>query len=176
VDSNQIDFENLRAIPWVFSWVQTRYNLPGWFGVGSALAEEMNTAEKGDSLKELYDHSNIFRHLMDNVSFEMARSRSQISQQYAALVPSSDFPEVVKKEFEKIVVAYKNLSGYQSLLERNPVIENSIRFRNSLADVLNLFQVELLKRWNSQKRDDKNLRQSILLSINGNAASMQTTG
>jgi phosphoenolpyruvate carboxylase len=83
---------------------------------------------------------------------------------------------MVKKEFEKIVVAYKNLSGYHSLLERNPVIENSIRFRNSLADVLNLFQVELLNRWNSQKRDDKKLRQSILLSINGNAASMQTTG
>ncbi|MBT7083672.1 MAG: phosphoenolpyruvate carboxylase [Candidatus Marinimicrobia bacterium] len=176
VNSNQVDFENLRAIPWVFSWVQTRYNLTGWFGVGSALAEEMNTAEKRDSLKQLYDNSNIFRHLMDNVSFEMARSRSQISQQYAALVPSSDFPEMVKKEFEKIVVAYKNLSGYHSLLERNPVIENSIRFRNSLADVLNLFQVELLNRWNSQKRDDKKLRQSILLSINGNAASMQTTG
>ena len=106
----------------------------------------------------------------------MARSRPQISRQYAALIPQSTFPEVMENEFEKIMHAYQKLSGNKTLLERNSVIENSIRFRNSEADVLNLIQVELLKRWKLYNNGDERLRQSILLSINGNAASMQTTG
>ncbi len=176
VNSNEVDFDNLRAIPWVFSWVQTRYNLTGWFGVGSALVEEMKDCEKEKSLKRLYEHSSVFRHLLENITFEMARSRPQISRQYAALIPQSTFPEVVENEFERIMHVYQILSGNKTLLERNSVIENSIRFRNSEADVLNLIQVELLKRWKRYNNGDERLRQSILLSINGNAASMQTTG
>ncbi len=177
VDTNQVDFSSLRAIPWVFSWVQTRYNLTGWFGVGSALDEELVQNGNIDQLKLLYKQSSFFRHLMDNVTFEMARARLQISDQYARLTPNSSFPETVKDEFNKIVNLYQQISGHKTLLERNPVIEKSIHFRNSLADVLNLFQIELMNRWNrNEYEDEKRLRQSILLSINGNAASMQTTG
>ena len=176
IDQSGVDFDSLRAIPWVFSWVQTRTNITGWFGMGSAL-ECWLKQEKGlTQLRELYDHSIFFQLLLDNITFEMARCRLQLSQCYSELNQENDFFKTIRLEFKKAEDAYLQISGYDSLLQRNPIIERSIRFRNPFTDVLNLIQVELLNRCDIEKENKESLQQSVFLSINSIAAAMQTTG
>ena len=79
LEKDTVDFDNLRAIPWVFSWVQTRYNIPGWFGLGTALKEIARERDAIAILQKLYSRSSMFNHLLNNMSFEMARSRMEIS-------------------------------------------------------------------------------------------------
>jgi len=168
-------FNDLRAIPWVFSWIQTRYNIPGWFGLGSALYEISNKKEKIDILIDLYKNSGIFQHLLDKMSFEMARARLPISKLYSNLSSNKDFHKIIEDEFNLCIKMYGLITKNKSLLERSPVIENSIKFRNPIADVVNLIQIELMTRWkNGQK--DPDIQKSIFASINAIAASMQTTG
>lgn len=176
IDEFGVDFDSLRAIPWVFSWVQTRTNITGWFGMGSAL-EYWLKQEKGlTQLRELYDQSIFFQLLLDNITFEMARCRLQLSQCYSELNQENNFFKSIELEFKKVADAYLQISGYDSLLQRNPVIERSIRFRNPFTDVLNLIQVELLSRCEIEKENKESLQQSVFLSINSIAAAMQTTG
>ena len=143
---SRVDFDSLRAIPWVFSWVQTRTNITGWFGMGSALEYWLNQEKGLTQLRELYDQSIFFQLLLDNITFEMARCRLQLSQCYSELNQENDFFKTIKLEFKKAEDAYLQISGYDSLLQRNPIIERSIHFRNPFTDVLNLIQVELLNR------------------------------
>ena len=175
LDTGTVDFDGLRAIPWVFSWVQTRYNIPGWFGLGTALEEIVHKNNSITDLQQLYMHSPIFNHLLNNMSFEMARGRLEISRLYSDLNSSSDFHQIIVHEYKRCLEMFKLITGNQTLLERNAVIEKSIKFRNPIADIINLIQLELLSRWREGKRSDR-LQKSIFASINGVAASMQTTG
>ena len=170
-----MDFDGLRAIPWVFSWVQTRYNIPGWFGLGTALEEIVHKNNCITDLQKLYMHSPIFNHLLNNMSFEMARGRLEISRLYSDLNSSSDFHQIIVHEYKRCLEMFKLITGNQTLLERNAVIEKSIKFRNPIADIINLIQLELLGRWREGEKSDR-LQKSIFASINGVAASMQTTG
>lgn len=170
-------FDNLRAIPWVFSWTQMRYNLSGWFGLGTALEKEINQRSNLIELQNFYKKSKFFKQLMDNMSFEMARSRLNISQLYASKEEEKDFHSIIENEFNLCLDAYKKITGFNELLERNKVISNSIDFRNPMTDLLNIIQIELLKRWRLNKNNsDKEIDNSIFMSINCIAAAMQTTG
>ena len=172
-----VGFYDLRAIPWVFSWTQLRYNLTGWFGLGTALSHLIDKSSKLNEVKMLYKKSKFFRQLMDNMSFEMARSRLHISELYAKTKNEKAFHTILMKEYHLCLNAYKNVSGYANLLDRNPVISNSIAFRNPFTDLLNIIQVLLLRRRrenNDQVNQD--LDRSIFMSINAIAAAMQTTG
>jgi len=170
-------FDNLRAIPWVFSWTQMRYNLSGWFGLGTALEKEINQRSNLIELRNFYKKSKFFKQLMDNMSFEMARSRLNISQLYASKEEEKDFHSIIENEFNLCLDAYKKITGFNELLERNKVISNSIDFRNPMTDLLNIIQIELLKRWRLNKNNsDKEIDNSIFMSINCIAAAMQTTG
>ncbi|MBF88694.1 MAG: hypothetical protein CMG75_03360 [Candidatus Marinimicrobia bacterium] len=175
LETKRVDFDGLRAIPWVFSWVQTRYNIPGWFGLGTALETISNKDNSIDALQQLYLNSPIFNHLLNNMSFEMARCRLDISKLYSDLSASAEFHKIILLEYKRCLKMFKLITGNKTLLERNPVIEKSIKFRNPLADIINLIQLELLNRWRDEKRTDR-LQKSIFASINGVAASMQTTG
>ena len=175
LDTGTVDFDGLRAIPWVFSWVQTRYNIPGWFGLGTALEEIVHKNNCITDLQKLYMHSPIFNHLLNNMSFEMARGRLEISRLYSDLNSSSDFHQIIVHEYKRCLEMFKLITGNQTLLERNAVIEKSIKFRNPIADIINLIQLELLGRWREGEKSDR-LQKSIFASINGVAASMQTTG
>lgn len=168
-------FNDLRAIPWVFSWIQTRYNIPGWFGLGSALYKISNQKQDIKVLINLYKNSSIFKHLLDKMSFEMARAQLPISKLYTDLTLNKDFHSTIRDEFDLCIEMYQLITKNKSLLERSPVIENSIKFRNPIADLVNLIQIELLTRWKDGNKE-KEIQKSIFASINAIAASMQTTG
>jgi phosphoenolpyruvate carboxylase len=179
--ASEVNFENLRAIPWVFAWTQVRYLLPGWFGVGTALQEVMEARPDAEALlRELYQRWDFFRAVADNATREMARARLAIAHEYAAL-DDSDLSETlharIVEEFDRTRTAILRITGRAEFLEENPVIRKSIALRNPYTDVLNLLQIELLRRWRTDPdtpRDD--LGMPLFLSVNGIAAAMQSTG
>ena len=169
------DFENLRAIPWVFAWTQVRYNVPGWYGIGKVLdkliSEDLQKVEK---LKEWYNDWIFFKTILDNAQREMARTHLQTAEVYD-ISEKDTFDDRISDDYKKAKNAILKITGQSEILENSPVILNSIRFRNPFTYPLNMMQVELLKRWREDKENEE-LRDALFLSINGIAAAMQSTG
>ena len=173
---SEVDFEDLRAIPWNFSWIQTRYNVPGWYGMGSALNKYINEHQSSpDDLQDYYRNWPFFRAVVDNAQAEMARARLDMAKRYASLSDGT-FHERIQRDFELAQRAILQITGQSELLDNNPVIQKSIRLRNPYTDVLNLLQTELLRRWRELPEEQLELRQSMFLAINGIAAAMHSTG
>lgn len=174
--SDEVDFDSLRAIPWVFAWTQPRYNVPGWFGVGHALQEVMKDPKTTKILQKLYKDWTFFTAIMNNAQREMARANLVISEIYAQR-SDSDFHSTIKDEFERAHDAILIVTDQDELLAVNPVIQKSIRLRNPYTDVLNLLQFEMMQRWSKADAEEKKqLRNLLFSSINGIAAAMQSTG
>lgn len=179
--SDEVDFHNIRAIPWVFAWTQMRYNLPGWFGIGTALKGVIDEdAQALPLLQQAYKNWKFFEAVIDNAQREMARAHLDISAYYTGTDEEQlQFHHQIKAEFEKAESAILRITGQENLLDNNPVIQKSISLRNPYTDVLNLLQTELLKRWRegglSEERE-KRLKHAMFSSINGIAAAMQSTG
>ena len=175
--AQQVAFDDLRAIPWVFAWTQTRYIVPGWFGLGGALSQAAKKDLK--QLQRLYTAWPFFRAIVNNAQRAMARARLEVAKEYA----SQGGPEGFRLH-SRIVVDFENareailaITGQDTLLENNPVIRKSIELRNSYTDVLNLLQIELMNRRRKGDVDDKEaLSRALLLSVYGIAAAMQSTG
>jgi phosphoenolpyruvate carboxylase len=164
----------------VFAWTQTRYNVPGWFGAGRALTEAL-TGDQGETLRRLYREWPFFRVVLDNAQREMARARPEISTHYAALAeqPAADeCHAAIAADFAAARAAILAVTGQAELLDNSPVIRRSIELRNPYTDVLNLLQIELLRRYRAAATDEQrdSLRRLLFLSINGIAAAMQSTG
>lgn len=173
--ASELDFDGLRAIPWVFGWTQTRYTAPGWFGIGSAFE---NLVEDPASLQDLYNDWPFFRAVVDNALREMARARFVIAKRYAAQ-SNNPMHERLAEEFDSAMRALLDVSDQTSPLENNPVIQKSIELRNPYTDVLNLAQLELMKRHRMESGDadaTAQIRHALYVSINGIAAAMQSTG
>ncbi len=170
-----LEFENLRAIPWVFSWTQTRYNVPSWFGLGTALNKLLQDKKMTiKELQEFYLKRTFFRTLIDNAQQEMARARLEIAKLYIADTDLNLY-QIIEQEFyltEKIIL---QISQQDKLLDNNPVIQKSISRRNPYTDPLSLIQIELLKR-SRQKELSEDLTEAMHMTISGLAAAMQTTG
>ena len=175
--ATEVDFDSLRAIPWVFSWTQTRYNVPGWYGIGRALTEAISDSEGNLArLQSMHRDWIYFRTILDNAQLEMARTRLAVAKHYNEL-SSADFHAVISEDFMMAKDAILKISGQNTIMADRPVIRRSIELRNPYTDVLNLLQVELIKRWRaSDDKDRDTLRNAIFLSINGIAAAMQSTG
>lgn len=175
--AEEVDLEGLRAIPWVFAWTQTRYNVPGWFGIGTALTEMLEEDKRHlKKLGEFYQNDRFFRAVIDNAQLEMARTHLVIAQYYAGS-KDDPFHQSIMHDFEQARDAILNITEQGEILDISPVIQKSIRIRNPYTDVLNLMQAELLRRWREAgdaKREA--LRHALFLSINGIAAAMQSTG
>jgi phosphoenolpyruvate carboxylase len=179
--ASEVDFESLRAIPWVFAWTQVRYLLPGWYGIGTALGEALESQpDAEDRLRRMYESWPFFQAVLDNASREMARARLEIAERYASLAGDgrdARFHETIRAEFERSRDAILRISGHGELLDESPVIRKSIALRNPYTDVLNLVQIELLHRYSSGSDEERRvLRMPLFLSINGIAAAMQSTG
>ncbi len=172
-----LNFENLRAIPWVFSWTQTRYNLPGWYGIGTALAEAgALKKEHRNLLRQMYSTWPFFSSVIDNVQLEMVRTRLPIAAHYETLSEHA-FHSTIAQEYGLAEKGILSITGQSALLAERPTTRSSIQLRNAYADVLNLIQVELLKRWkNASDVESEALRHALFLTINGIAAAMQSTG
>ncbi len=172
------DFENLRAIPWVFAWTQVRYNVPGWYGMGQVLGEMINEDEESlQQFRHWYNEGVFFKTVLDNAQREMARTHIPTANIYRDIDDGS-FHEKITGDFEKAEKAIKQITGQEHILDNSPVIKKSIRFRNPFTYPLNMMQVELLDRWNSDeaRKEEQGLRDALFLSINGVAAAMQSTG
>lgn len=172
-------FDSLRAIPWNFAWTQTRYNTPGWYGMGTGLAEAIEAGEIAlEDLRDWYQNWTYFQGIIDNAQLEMARARLAISRHYCAnLAEDMQFHERLEAEFKLTREWLLKITQTDVLLAKNNTIRQLIAVRNPYTDVLNALQIELMTRW--QKADEADcpaLGQALLLSLNGVAAAMQNTG
>jgi phosphoenolpyruvate carboxylase len=171
--SNRI--EDLRAIPWVFSWAQARVMLPGWYGVGQALEDY----EDQGLLKEMANVWPFFQTTLDNVEMVLAKSNMAIAQRYVTLVQD---PSLAERVFGRISQSWSAthdrllaITGQSQLLEKNPSLDASIRLRLPYIEPLNMLQVELLKRHRSGETDSR-VREGIQLSINAVATALRNSG
>jgi phosphoenolpyruvate carboxylase len=174
-----VEFEDLRAIPWVFAWTQTRYVVPGWYGIGRGLNALLKDARNLERLRRLYEQWPFFRNVIENAQREMARARLKIAERYARLDEGNGAAchARIAQDFEQARNAILAVTQQQALLDNSPVIQKSIMLRNPYTDVLNLLQVELLRRYRDAREEDcGSLRRLLFLSINGIAAAMQSTG
>ncbi|MCH7574914.1 MAG: phosphoenolpyruvate carboxylase [Candidatus Marinimicrobia bacterium] len=176
--ASEVEFDDLRAIPWVFAWTQTRYNITGWYGLGSALDKVLQQEPRQiDTLRDLYAGWPFFKSLINNAQLELARSRLETAILYGNSQPGSRIHQLIRDEFDLTCAILLKITGQDNLLDPHPVIQNLIAMRNPVTDILNIIQVELLERWRANGGQHKEeLRQALLLSINGIAAAMQSTG
>lgn len=179
--ANALVFDDLRAIPWVFSWVQVRANLPSWFGLGSALQTEI--AQGGRArLQAMYQGWPFFALVLDNAQASLGMADMPTFRRYSTLAANS--ARVVRQilaEHKRSVAAILHITQQQKLLERSPVLVQSIKLRNPYLDVLHIAQITLLQRYRALSADAPQAAREALLdaihhSINAIAAGLQTTG
>ncbi len=171
---------DLRAIPWVFGWMQSRHVVPAWFGVGFALERFSEKSSRNAALLEkLMNQFPFFTELIANVEMGLAKADLAIARLYAGLVSDAALRErvfgMLFEEFERTRMVVLRLTGQTTLLEKNPVLARSIRLRNPYVDPLSLIQVELLRRKRSGE-DNDNLNYALAATINGIAAGLRNTG
>jgi phosphoenolpyruvate carboxylase len=178
--SNRI--EDLRAIPWVFSWGQCRLMLPGWYGFGSAIEAWRSAHPDGPArrlLSEMYERWPFFRSVLSNMGMVLAKTDLAIGSRYADLcadeaLRSEIFGRIVA-EHERTVAHMLDITGQGGVLDDNPVLARSIRNRFPYLDPLNHLQVELLHRYRAGQTDERTQR-AIHLTINGLAAGLRNSG
>ncbi|HEX6184283.1 MAG TPA: phosphoenolpyruvate carboxylase [Pyrinomonadaceae bacterium] len=176
--SSKRGLEDLRAIPWVFGWMQSRHVLPAWFGVGHAL--ERFVSERGATLlEEMTRDLPLFMNLVGDVEMGMAKADFQIARRYAGLVGDGALRErvfgMITEEFERTRRMVLRVSGQSRLLERNPVLERSIALRNPYVDPMSLIQIELLRRKRAGEESEE-LDYALAATINGISAGLRNTG
>jgi phosphoenolpyruvate carboxylase len=171
--------EDLRAIPWVFSWSQCRLMLPGWYGFGAAVETWIERNRKPDELRQMYREWPFFRSVLSNLDMVLAKTDLAIASRYAELVPSGklrrDIFGRLSDEWHRTRKWLAAITGNAELLVDNPTLARSIRSRFPYLDPLNHVQVELLRRYRSGDRDERLLR-GIHLTINGLAAGLRNSG
>jgi phosphoenolpyruvate carboxylase len=195
------NIEELRAIPWVFSWMQSRYVLPSWYGVGTALEEYL--VEDGEHLERLamlqhmYRSWPFLRAFLDNLQMTLSKADMHIAHHYSLLVDDEDLRQRlstnIAEEYQRTRRMLLQVVGGKALLDTSPVLQRSIRLRNPYVDPLSYFQVALLRRLRAiggplvlddtarqhatdQERERANLTYAVLLTINGIAAGLRNTG
>lgn len=188
---------DLRAIPWVFSWMQSRHVLPGWFPLGSALEkhiESLTDAASGwQALQEMYRDWPFFQSLIDNIQMSMAKADLHVARLYANLVEDRTIGErifaIIETEFHRTTRLMSAVTGQVSLLDNAPVLQSSIALRNPYVDPLSYIQVDLLRQLRELDRVSRvgttdpragaqrdALIEAIKLTINGIAAGLRNTG
>jgi len=172
--------DNLRAIPWVFGWTQSRQIVPGWYGVGSGLAE---TSTEITELQEMYASWPYFRAFLDNVAMTLVKTDLDMTARYVhALAPPELWPllDDIKAEYDRTVGQLLLVTGDTELLGRNPVLRRTLEIRDNYLEPLHLLQIQLLSRHRDARRQtdqpDPQLERALLLTINGIAAGMRNTG
>jgi phosphoenolpyruvate carboxylase len=172
--------EDLRAIPWVFGWMQSRHALPAWFGVGHALERFASQGKDAEQqLRDMLADFPLFNDLIRNVELAMAKADFAIARVYASLVKDPQMRErvwkIIAEEFERTLRMVLLVKRQERLLEKNPVLSRSIRLRNPYVDPMSLIQVDLLRR---KKLGDNTeaLNYALGATINGIAAGLHNTG
>ena len=169
--------DDLRAIPWVFSWMQSRHVLPGWYGLGTGL--EAAAAEHGEeTLSTMVREWPFLATLVDDAEMVLAKADLDIAEHYAELagdLAPRFFPRI-RQEYERTVEWVLRLKGTEELLERDPTLRRSIRLRNPYVDPMSFLQIDLLKRWRAADRDDDELLRALIVTVQGIAQGLRNTG
>lgn len=172
--------EDLRAIPWVFGWMQSRHVLPAWFGVGWAMERFSNRgAAEARLLETMMQRFPLFTDLIGNIEIGMAKADLTIARLYADLVEDSRVRErvfqMIVEEFERTRREVLRVSNQSRLLENNVVLARSIRLRNPYVDPMSLIQVDLLRRKRGGEESEE-LNYALAATINGISAGLRNTG
>lgn len=190
--------EELRAIPWVFSWMQSRYVLPSWYGVGSAIETYLaDDPARLATLQDMYRDWPFMRAFLDNLQMTLSKADMHIARHYAQLVDNEALRQrlstEIEQEYERTKRLVIQITGGKELLDNAPVLQRSIALRNPYVDPLSYFQVTLLRRLRAiagplmldesqeqgaseQERERARLTYAVLLTINGIAAGLRNTG
>jgi phosphoenolpyruvate carboxylase len=176
--------DSLRAIPWTFAWTQSRINLPGWYGLGSALeAYRAAHGETGlDAIARLARDWPFLSSLLDNAEMSLAKADMGVARLYAALAtnPGDDRRwDAIEAEYRRTVTLLSRVTGRERLLDGSPVLQRSVALRNPYVDSLSEMQVRLLARLRGLPPDDPDrdrVLRLVQLTVNGVAAGLQSTG
>ncbi len=169
--------QDLRAIPWVFSWTQCRAMLPGWYGLGSGL--DAAISEFGvESVRTAAARWPFLDALLADVEMVLAKADLEIAATYTDLAPEATRPifTAIRSEFDRTVTAILEIREAHALLEADPTLQRSIRLRNPYVDPMNVLQVDLLRRWRAEGSPDGPLLEALLATVNGVARGLQNTG
>jgi len=175
--------EELRAIPWVFSWMQNRATLPSWYGVGSGLKGALDKGIELKLLQEMYEEWAFFRTLLDNVQMILAKTDLMVAKEYVSLVSDvamrEKFFSHIEREFELTKSHVLVITKQSDLLENNPALRKSLRLRDPYIDPMSYIQVAALKRYRGETKSDEEKQAYLKLlrtSVNGIAAGIRNTG
>jgi phosphoenolpyruvate carboxylase len=177
--SGEPDVLKIRAIPWVFSWMQSRFNLPSWYGLGTGLQQSpLKITQK------MYRHWPFFRVLLDNAEMALLKADMGIAKLYSGLGSDREFADRIfadiQTEYEQTRAAILAITGQRELLGGDSVLLRSVKLRNPYIDPLNYLQVEMLGRLrdldDSESQEARAIRRVIILTINGIAAGLRNTG
>ena len=169
--------EDLRAIPWVFSWTQCRAVLTGWYGLGSALDAVAKDCGE-ERLVEMARDWPFVSTMLDDVEMVLAKADIDIAEAFSKLAgPLHErFFPMIRAEFERTVAWVLKLKGADELLAGDPRLATSIRLRNPYVDPMSLLQVDLLKRWRATDGKDDALLSALVACVNGVSQGLQNTG
>ncbi|MEU8248277.1 phosphoenolpyruvate carboxylase [Nonomuraea sp. NPDC048916] len=167
--------DDLRAIPWVFAWAQTRVNLPGWYGLGTGLA----SVGAMDELRAAYREWPLFNALLDNAEMSLAKTDRSIAERYLALGGRDDFAQQVLEEYDRTRSLVLEVTGHSRLLANRKVLSRAVQLRDPYVDALSHLQLRALRALrtgNPSDHERERLSTLLLLSVNGVAAGLQNTG
>ena len=178
-----MDLDDLRAIPWVFAWSQTRVNLPGWFGLGSGLAAIEADPDGTAVLRRAYREWPLFGVLLDNAEMSLAKTDRPIAARYLALGGRDDLTELVLAEYDLTKRLVLAVTGHDRLLADRPVLSRAVALRDPYVDALSYLQLRALTALRGLDPDSEpeaghrdRLERLLLLTVNGVAAGLQNTG
>src|SRR5580700_4153015 len=185
-DAKAIDLDDLRAIPWVFAWSQTRINLPGWFGLGSGLAAIEADPGGTGVLRRAYREWPLFGVLLDNAEMSLAKTDRPIASRYLALGGRDDLTALVLAEYDLTKRLVLAVTGHDRLLADRPVLSRAVTLRDPYVDALSYLQLRALAALRApagpgeagpgEQDTQERLERLLLLTVNGVAAGLQNTG
>lgn len=177
------DLRQLRAIPWVFAWTQSRHLISAWYGLGHALQRFAEQEPQGlAKLREMHQRWPFFTALLDNAEMSLAKTDLYIARQYSTLVRDAGVRNkifsMIEDEYKRTVTMLLSVSRQSELLANQPVLAESIRLRNPYVDPLNYIQIRFLPRWRRARHPGRaeHLRRLLALTVNGIAFGMKSTG
>ena len=172
------NLDDLRAIPWVFGWTQSRQNVPGWYGVGSGLASA-RACGHGEELTEMFRSWRFFRSFLSNAEMVLAKTDFRLARNYVNQLVAPEHHHVlhtIEAEFELTCRELLATMGTSELLEEHPILRRTLAVRDTYLEPLHYLQIELLRRWREADGADPTLQRALLLTVNGIATGLRNTG